>query len=101
MSFNGSGLYQLPDTIDNGTSNDAPEVMAILTDLATGISQCLTKDGQQTVAANIPMNGFRLTGVGPGQARTDSATVEPRCRGRWRFGCHRSARPPAVHPRRF
>jgi hypothetical protein len=33
------------------------------------------KDGTQTVTANIPFAGFKLTGVGPATARTDAATI--------------------------
>jgi hypothetical protein len=44
-------------------------------DMATGLSTCLLKDGTQTLSANLPMNGFKLTGLGAGSARTDSATV--------------------------
>lgn len=33
-------------------------------DLATGINTCLTKDGQNTPTANLPMGGFKHTGAG-------------------------------------
>lgn len=49
------------DTEDNG--------------FATGLSTCLLKDGTQTVTANIPFAGFKLTGVGSGTAATDVANV--------------------------
>lgn len=42
------------------------------TDVASGLSTCLLKDGTQTVTANIPMNSFRITGLGAATARTDS-----------------------------
>ncbi len=32
-------------------------------DLATGINTCLTKDGQNTPTANLPMGGFKHTGA--------------------------------------
>lgn len=32
--------------------------------MATGLSTCMTKDGQSTPTANIPLGNFRLTGVG-------------------------------------
>lgn len=35
-----------------------------INDIATGLSLCLTKDGQQTATANIPFGGFRATNVG-------------------------------------
>lgn len=33
-------------------------------DLATGINNCLTKDGQNTPTANLPMGGYKHTGAG-------------------------------------
>jgi hypothetical protein len=42
-------------------------------DLATGLSTALTKDGQTTPTANIPMGTFKLTGLGAGTAATDAA----------------------------
>ena len=33
-------------------------------DFATGINTCLTKDGQNTPTANLPMGGYKHTGVG-------------------------------------
>ncbi len=78
MSLNGSGLYTPPSAyfpILNGTNLDATQVDNIITDMSTAISNAVMKDGQQTVTANLPMNGFKLTGVGAGSARTDAATV--------------------------
>jgi hypothetical protein len=48
---------------------------ALTADLASGLSNCITKDGQQTVTANIPMGGFKLTGMAVGSASTDSVNV--------------------------
>lgn len=42
---------------------------------ANGLTNCLTKDGQQTPTNNIPMGNFRITGLGAGTARTDAAQV--------------------------
>jgi hypothetical protein len=75
MPFNGSGAFTLSDSIENGTLGDASEVQNILVDIGSGLTNCLTKDGQQTVTNDIPMNGFSFTGMGPGAARTDSATI--------------------------
>lgn len=38
---------------------------------ATGINNCLTKDGQNTPTGNLPMGTYRHTGVGAGAALTD------------------------------
>jgi hypothetical protein len=42
--------------------------------MATGLSTCLTKDGQTTVTANLPMANFRHTGVGNAANRTEYAS---------------------------
>lgn len=42
---------------------------------ATGLSTAITKDGQQTVTADIPMNAHKFTGMADGTAATDSATA--------------------------
>jgi len=78
MSFNVSGLFSPPAAyfpIVNGTLEDASQVTAIFSDMATGLSNTICKDGQTTITANIPLNGFKLTGVGAGTARTDAATL--------------------------
>lgn len=66
-AFNGSGAfvisgvglpYVTATTISSTVSNQ------LNTDLATGLSTCLTKDGQTTPTANIPLGAFKLTGLG-------------------------------------
>jgi hypothetical protein len=42
---------------------------------ADGLSNVITKDGQTTPTANIPMGGFRHTGVGDASARTHYASA--------------------------
>ena len=59
---------------DSGIKIRADRMDAELDGMATGLSNCLLKDGTQTVTANIPFNGKRLTGVAPG-ARLYSAAV--------------------------
>lgn len=43
--------------------------------VATGLTNCVTKDGQTTITANLPMAGFRHTGVGDGVSATDYASL--------------------------
>lgn len=79
MPFNGAGQYSPP-------GSDFPAVPAtliesthfnnVVNDLATALSLCVTKDGQQTLTANIPMGTFRLTGLGAGVAAGDSVRYE-------------------------
>ena len=47
-----------------------------LSDIATGLSTCLLKDGSQTVTGNIPMAGFKLSGLGAGSTAGDSIRYE-------------------------
>lgn len=77
MSFNGSGAFTINSAgqpVVAGTTITVLAFNALTADLATGLSLCVLKDGQQTVTANIPMGGFALTGVGTGLASRTSAT---------------------------
>lgn len=79
MSFNGAGVFSINSAgqpVVDGTTIDASVFNALTTDLASGLSTCLTKDGQQTVTANIPMAGYKFTGMGIGTAATESARVD-------------------------
>jgi hypothetical protein len=40
-------------------------------DIADGLTACVTRDGQSPATANLPMGGFRHTGVGAASASTD------------------------------
>jgi len=79
MAFNGSGTYSAPASSWNpavdGTDINSTDWAALLADLSTALSLCVTKDGQQTVTANIPMSGFKITGIGAATARTDAASL--------------------------
>lgn len=44
-------------------------------DLATGINNCLTKDGQNTATANLPMGGNKHTDIADGTSRTQYASI--------------------------
>jgi len=44
-------------------------------DFATGINQCLNKDGSNAATGNLNLGGFRYTNVGAATARTDLAQV--------------------------
>jgi hypothetical protein len=78
MSFNGSGTFQINTAgqpVVAGTVITATAFNALTADLATGLSTCVTKDGQTTVTANLPMGGNKLTGLGAGTLGTDSARL--------------------------
>ena len=78
MSFNGSGTYSppassFPEVAD--TLIDANRYDAVITDLAAGLSNTVCKDGQTTLTAHLPFNGFKATNMAMGTARTDSTTL--------------------------
>lgn len=78
MPRNGSGSYTLPAGINPVitqtliTSGWANTTMA---DLAAAITQSLSKDGQTVPTANLPMGGFKHTGVGDPTLRNNYASL--------------------------
>lgn len=57
MSFNGSGTFVINSTgnpVVTGTTISSTWANALTADLATGLSTCVTKDGQQTTTAIVP-----------------------------------------------
>lgn len=79
MPFNGAGLftpvYNWQTDKANGIKIRADRMDGQDGDIATGLSTAITKDGQTTVTANIPLATFKITGMGAGTARTDAANV--------------------------
>lgn len=78
MSFNGSGTFVINSSGQPVVANTVISTTvfnALTADLATGLSTCITKDGQTTPTANIPMGTFKLINLGVGSAATDSATL--------------------------
>jgi len=78
VAFNGSGLFNIDSTgqpVSANTLIESADFNALTADLATGLSNCITKDGQQTITANLPMATYRHTGVGNAVARTDYAAA--------------------------
>jgi len=71
MSFNGSGTYVLAagNPVTTGTTISSTWANNTLNDIANnGLSYCLTKDGQTVPTANLPMGGYKLTGMGNASA---------------------------------
>lgn len=78
MPDNGSGVASPPGANYPAVANTlitAANRNAIDADIYNVASNRIAKDGQTTVTANIPLAGFKLTGVGPATARTDAATL--------------------------
>ena len=79
MAFNGSGtfnrIYNWVTDKANGFKITASRMDGEFDGIATGLSNCITKDGQTTLTANIPFSTYKLTGLGSGTARTDAINV--------------------------
>lgn len=78
MPYNGSGSFSY-DAADHpavaNTTISSTKHNNKMADVATALSTCLLKDGQQTVTADIPMGNNKLTGVKDGTAVQDAATL--------------------------
>lgn len=78
MPYNGSGSFSPPAAsfpAVAATIIESAKYNAVVNDVASGLSSAITKDGQTTVTGNIPLSGFKLTGVGAATVRTDAATL--------------------------
>ena len=78
MSYNGSGTFNINTAgqpVVTGTVISSSVFNALTADLATGLSTAITKDGQTTITANIPMNNYKFTGLAAGTAATDSVRL--------------------------
>jgi len=86
MPWNGSGTFNRDNGINSGTQTwqeDRDDGINIVAsnhdihdqDIADGLENCVTRDGQNSPTANLPMNNFRHTGVSNGAARTDYLAV--------------------------
>lgn len=75
MAFNGSGTYTRPagQPVVSGTAISDTVFNTLTSDLATALSICVTRDGQSPATGNLPMGTYKLTGLGSGTAKTDSA----------------------------
>jgi hypothetical protein len=76
MSYNGSGTFNINTAgqpVVTGTVITSTAFNLLTTDLASGLSNAITKDGQTTPTANIPMGTFKITGLGAGTNATDAA----------------------------
>lgn len=79
MAFNGSGvfvrLYNWVNDANAGIKISSTRMDAETDGIATGLTTCITKDGQTTPTANLPMGNFIHTGVGNAAARTSYASA--------------------------
>lgn len=78
MPRNGLGTYQLPagNPVITGTPISSTTQNTTMTDVANALTTSICTDGQTPMAANLPMAGFRLTGLGSMVSLGDSARYE-------------------------
>lgn len=69
-----NGQYTAPASSWNpavpGTTIESAAYNSQLSDIETALSTCVLKDGTQTITANIPMSGFKFTGVNTNSGNT-------------------------------
>ncbi len=77
MAYNGSGVFSLPsgNPVVSGTIIASTWANTTLSQIATGLSTAILKDGQQTVTADIPFGTHKLREVSAGILVTDAANV--------------------------
>lgn len=78
MSFDGNGNYTVPagTTAVTGTVIDSVDYNALLADLQTALTKALLRDGQSAALANLPMGGYKLTGLAAGSNANDSVRFD-------------------------
>src|SRR5688500_4719939 len=75
MPFDGNGTYTPPTPeypAVAGAVIYAASWNTVVEDIADALSGCITRDGQSPAQANIPMGGFRITGLAAGASNTDA-----------------------------
>ena len=75
MSYNGSGTFNINSAgqpVVSGTVISSTAFNALTSDLATGLTTALTKDGQTTPTANITLGGYKITNLAAGTAAADA-----------------------------
>lgn len=79
MGYDGSGQFvrshDWTDDRDAGIKIRADRMDEEDDGFATGLSNCVTKDGQTTPTANLPMGGFKHTNVADSSARNHYAAT--------------------------
>jgi hypothetical protein len=78
MGFDGNGnflrVHNWQSDAEAGIKIRADRHDAEDDNIAEGLSNTLTRDGQSPPTANIPMNGFKIVTLGPPASGTDAAT---------------------------
>lgn len=75
MARDGSGDYSRVVTPPaNGDVANATDFNSEINDIASALSDSINKDGTKAMAANLPMGGFKITGLGTPTVGTDAVT---------------------------
>ena len=74
MPFNGSGTFSIVNTFVPNTTILSSAVNSNNTDIATGLSDCMTRDGQAGATADLSMGSHKLTNVTDPVSAQDAAT---------------------------
>ena len=78
MSYNGNGVFLINtpgQPVVSGTTITSTAFNALTTDLASGLTNAITKDGQTNITANIPMSNFKITGLGAATSSNDAVRL--------------------------
>lgn len=80
MPWNGSGVFTRNFSWVNDAANNIPITASRMDGdsndfVSNGFGNTLTRDGQGSATANLPMNGFKHTNCAVGVASTDYATM--------------------------
>lgn len=74
MPYNGSGTFSIINSFLPNTTILSAAVNQNLNDIASGLSDVLTRDGQAGMLANLAMGNNKVTGMADPSASTDAAT---------------------------
>lgn len=79
MPYDGNGnftpVYIWVDDANNDIDIRADRMDGQDGDISTGLSNCITRDGQSTASANLPMGGFRHIGASDAVNRDEYVTL--------------------------
>jgi hypothetical protein len=79
MPFDGNGNYSPPAPAYPAVSGQviyAADWNEVVADIASGLSNAVTRDGQSPPNANLPMGGKKITGLGAGTVAGDALRYE-------------------------
>jgi len=78
MAYDGNGNYSLPSVAPwtTGTTISSTNMNTVQADIATALTNCVTRDGQSPATQNLPLGGKKITNLGDATASTDAANIK-------------------------